>query len=229
MQAPREDYPEDRGNVGARPTIEEEARVRRDEEISPRRFPGRVTHEEARAAEESAVVPPISDIVRWGPILAGTFFTLAALITLGMLAFAVRVSTVGPGATTGDILSGAGIFGGIAMLVSLFFGGFVAARTAGLRDAFAGGMNGLIVWAFTIFLALILSALGAGGLFGSVIGGFGIFAAPSGTLNPATLANTSTAAWVIFGALLISAIVAVIGGIVGAMIAPATRFRFWRY
>jgi hypothetical protein len=241
MRAPREDYtdypitPEEeaaRHDAEVRPASDQAAHDQavRDEEVrtnpapvmGPRRFATPADHEDARITERSAVMPSIGDVIRWGPVLAGVFFTLAVMIMLTILAFAVQVSTIGALATNG-VLTGAGIWSGVAMLVSLFFGSLIAGRTSGLRDAFAGGINGLIVWAVTIFLAIVLSALGAANLLGSVIGGFGIFAG-GGT----AAANASTTAWVVFGALLISAIVAVLGGVVGAMIAPTRGFRFWR-
>lgn len=174
-----------------------------EEKNLPREYPER---------EYPEVVRPM-DRVRWGPILGGMVTTLATILLLSILGVAIGLSVVGPGGTVGDLTTGAGIWGGLSALVAFFLGGWVAGRSEAIsmstRYPFPGLLNGALVWATTVILLLLLSALGAGG----ALGYFGTsFNAITGSL---TTGEAVTGAWTSFIALLLSLAAAMFGGWVG--------------
>lgn len=144
------------------------------------------------------------DLSRWGPVFAGFVITLATIIVLGLLGAAVGLSIAGGITTAG------GIWAAIVWLVALFVGGWLAARLSAVGGPLLGLVQGTLVWAFTLFFALILTALGAAALLGSVIGV--IISAASG-ISPIT---DTTVLWLSFAALIIGLGVAALGGWIGA-------------
>lgn len=105
-----------------------------------------------------------TDLVRWGPVLAGLFAALATLATLSILGIALSLSAYdvnNPGRAFGI---GAGIWGAITALVSFLIGGWVAGRSAAhngqVNDANNGIMNGAMVW--FVAIPLLIYALGSG-------------------------------------------------------------------
>lgn len=140
------------------------------------------------------------DIIRWGPVFAGVFTTLAIMMMLGFFGAAVGLSAVGADATTSIIASA--VWTIISLMIGLFFGGWLAAATSGPSGVWDGVFHGIVVWGLTMFVLAIAIALGIGGLFGA-------FAVTDTTL----LAGT---AWGLFFASLLGLISAIVGGIVGA-------------
>lgn len=109
----------------------------------------------------TAVVRPV-DRVRWGPILAGLFTTMAVL---GVFGVAVGLSTVDAGNSGRGYAIGAGIWGAVSALLAFAIGGFTAARTAGGAGESNGVLNGAMVWVVTVSLMVWLLAGGVSALF----------------------------------------------------------------
>src|SRR5207248_11519006 len=86
----------------------------------------------------------VSPRLSWGAIFGGTFVALGIWILLYAFGLAAGLTAVDP--NNPGSARGAGIFTGvwglIAPLVALFVGGFVASRSAGIFDRFAGGIHG---------------------------------------------------------------------------------------
>jgi hypothetical protein len=86
------------------------------------------------APDYSSYTPPIGRI-SWGAVLAGAIIALATQIVLTLIGVAIGLATLDP--ATGDnptgtaLGAGAGIWLVLSSLISLFFGGFIAARLAG--------------------------------------------------------------------------------------------------
>ncbi|MGQ9674162.1 MAG: hypothetical protein ACUVX1_00645 [Chloroflexota bacterium] len=203
MRAPKE--PEYRGEEerppfttpGERP--ERAGRMEPVERVEPMgRFEPR---ERYGLAEAPAVMS--RDLSRWGPIFAGFVAAISTIVLLSTLGAAVGLTTAGPIGTAG------GIWAAIVWLVGLFLGGWLAARLSAVGGRQLGLVQGTLVWAFTIFFALIITALGASALLGSVLGGVILTVAGQPIGDPTTV-------WLIFGALLIGLIAAALGGWVGA-------------
>jgi hypothetical protein len=107
--------------------------------------------------------------ISWAGVWAGLFVALAIQISLTLLAFGIGLAFVEPWnteATTVGVSSG--IFLLISCILSLFAGGWVAARIAGVprqtEKTIHGGMiHGLVTWSFAtvVFTFLLMNWLGA--------------------------------------------------------------------
>lgn len=112
------------------------------------------------------------DAIHWESIVAGALATLATFLLLGLLALGIDLLVDEDSGAALDWVSV--IIGFISFLV----GGYVAGRILGEdRDAPAEGArdvgrhgvrHGLLTWALTTVLILVLSGLGLGTLFGPV-------------------------------------------------------------
>ena len=116
-----------------------------------------------------AAPPPArpTDLVRWGPILAGLFAALSTLATLTVLGLAIGASTFTPGASLGNMGLGAGIWGAVSALLAFGVGGWLAARSAAVGGHSNGILNGAMVWFVAIPLLLYLLSSGIGNLVGA--------------------------------------------------------------
>ena len=123
--------------------------------------------------------------VSWGAIFAGALVAVVSGFVLNLLGLGVGLQTFDP-ATDADSASGFGIGQGvwtvISSLASLFAGGWVAGRLAGMPRRTDGVLHGVVVWALTTLLTLYLLTSGVGRVVSGVTGliGSGLSAAGSG-------------------------------------------------
>ncbi|BAY62658.1 hypothetical protein NIES22_27330 [Calothrix brevissima NIES-22] len=122
---------------------------------------------------ESVVTGRVSeyhDLVRWGPIIAGVLVALATQLILSALFAAIGATNVAgsgaPRSITPDVASNVGIWSTIALLISLFTGGWVTTRACGPMNRNTALLNGAILWATTLALSSWLLASGVSGAFG---------------------------------------------------------------
>jgi hypothetical protein len=112
------------------------------------------------------------DQVRWGPIIAGLVTALSTQLVLSALGVAVGMSSIGgsgaPRSEAGGVGTNIGIWSIISLLISLFTGGWVAARAAGRMSRNTALLNGAILWASTLALSAWLLSSGVTGAFGLV-------------------------------------------------------------
>ncbi|HKW20123.1 MAG TPA: TIGR04086 family membrane protein [Ktedonobacterales bacterium] len=163
----------------------------------------------------AAVAAP-RDSVRWGPVWAGLFTALTVFLVLELLAYGLGLltTTTSAGVSASDASPW---ISGVLGLIAFFVGGFVAERSSAARGGGAGLLNGFMVWALGTGLILVLSALGLGSLFGALGSAIGQIATP-GNVNPARVAEISqSVALGAFFSLVISAIAAALGGLLGSM------------
>lgn len=139
--------------------------------INPSTIPAeRTTVRTAATAAYPAYDRPYARI-SWGAIFAGAIIALATQIVLSLIGMAIGLATLNP--TTGDSPSGATLGTGAAIwvvissLISLFLGGYIAARLAG---RFNGWLHGLITWGTLTLLTLMLLTTAAGQLIGAASG-----------------------------------------------------------
>lgn len=122
------------------------------------------------SAGASRVVADYHDRIRWGPILSGLVVALATQLILSALFGAIGADTVAgsgrPRTITGDVAGNVGIWSTIALLISLFTGGWVTARGCGPMNRSSALLNGAILWATTLALGSWLLASGVSGAFG---------------------------------------------------------------
>ncbi|BDI16705.1 hypothetical protein ANSO36C_25070 [Nostoc cf. commune SO-36] len=110
------------------------------------------------------------DLVRWGPIISGLLVALATQLILSAIIGAFAAGTVegsgAPRTIAPDAAGNAGLWSTIALLISLFTGGWVAARACGPMNRNTALLNGAILWATTLAVSSWLLANGVSGAFG---------------------------------------------------------------
>ncbi|MBE9041054.1 hypothetical protein IQ235_09710 [Oscillatoriales cyanobacterium LEGE 11467] len=106
------------------------------------------------------------DRVRWGPIFGGIVIAIAAQLVLSALGASLGLSAGAAGSAPGA--TSVGIWSIISLLLSLFLGGWVMARSCGPMNSKTALLNGAILWATTLALSTWLLASGVSGTFGIV-------------------------------------------------------------
>jgi hypothetical protein len=110
------------------------------------------------------------DLVRWGPIISGLLVSLATQLILSAIIGAVAAGTVegsgAPRTIAPNAAGNAGLWSTIALLISLFTGGWVTARACGPMNRNTALLNGAILWATTLAVSSWLLASGVSGAFG---------------------------------------------------------------
>ncbi|WP_016951205.1 hypothetical protein [Anabaena sp. PCC 7108] len=175
------------------------------------------------------------DRVRWGPIISGVLVGLAAQQILsaffGALGAGRIANSLVPRSIAPGIASNVGLWSTLALLISLFLGGWVTTRGCGIMNRNTAFLNGAILWATTLALSSWLSAIGVMGTFGVVVSNAGEFinqVQQSASPVPQNLSQLTpeqarelaavtsrTLWWYVFGSLLGLAM-AVIGAVSGA-------------
>lgn len=102
--------------------------------------------------------------LRWSAILAGLVVGVAGNLVMVLLGAAVGLAAFS--ASVGDAVDSgvpiaAAVWESICMVVAAFAGGYVAARSAGLRRTADGVLHGLVAWGVTLLLAIFFIALSA--------------------------------------------------------------------
>jgi hypothetical protein len=110
------------------------------------------------------------DRVRWGPIIAGLLVSLATQLIFSSIIGAIAAGTVegsgAPRSIAPNVAGNAGLSSTIALLISLFIGGWVTARACGPMTRNTALLNGGILWATTLAVSSWLLASGVSGAFG---------------------------------------------------------------
>ena len=152
--------------------------------------------------------------VSWGGVFGGVLVALGFLLLMTALGVAVGISAAQPGQTDTDTLgAGAGIWAGVSLLVALFIGGWVSTRIGAIFDGTTGFFEGALVWVVSVLLMLYMASTGIGMLFG---GASELVAGAVQTLGSVLQSSQATrAAWITFGALLLSLLAAVLGAVAG--------------
>ena len=169
--------------------------------------------------------------VSWGAIFAGVVTFIAIVLLFGLLTAAAGLSGSGTGAA-------------VVSVIGLLLGFFGAGGVAGAMAVRGGLLHGFLTWATSILATVVLLTLGTagavGGVLGSLASGLGAAAGPSLTqvdksavptptaqqtqqaqqtaqaaAQTAADATKSGATWGFVG-LLLGAIVASIGGLLGS-------------
>jgi hypothetical protein len=156
----------------------------------------------------------ITDLVRWGPVVAGVLIALGVFALLNTLWLALAYSFDGGG---GWISGNLGWFIGATAAGALMLAGLLAGLFAGPRGAGAGVVNGLTAWGLLFILSLtalvpgavnLTNQLGAGLQEGqSTVGG------PFGTAGGGF--TVESALWTSFWSLLAGLVLAAAGGLLG--------------
>jgi hypothetical protein len=139
------------------------------------------------------------DRVRWGAILAGLFTAIASQLVLSALGAAIGLTSIAnsgaPRSDAGDVGTAVGIWSIISLLISLFLGGWVTARSAGPMSKNSVLLNGAILWATTLAISAWLLSSGVSGAFGILASNAGEIvnqAQQSGTSLPNDATNVTS-------------------------------------
>jgi ElaB/YqjD/DUF883 family membrane-anchored ribosome-binding protein len=122
------------------------------------------------AVESTEIVKRMS----WGAVLAGAVVALSVQVLLSLLGIGIGLATVDPAAgdtpdaATFGIVSGG--FYAFVTLVSLFAGGWVAGRLAGMPVRTDGLLHGLVTWAVAMLLLLYVVTTTVGALVSGALG-----------------------------------------------------------
>jgi hypothetical protein len=110
--------------------------------------------------------------ISWGAILAGLTVSLVAMIGLNMLGLAIGAATVNPRLDADPITPALGTGAAIWILgsniISLFLGGIVAGRMAGMSDNIDAMLHGIVQWGLAFLLTVVLLTSSIGNVFGAV-------------------------------------------------------------
>lgn len=168
--------------------------------------------------------------VSWGGVWGGVLVAVGVLLLLSALGVAVGISAAQPGETEGATLgAGAGIWAGISLLIALFIGGMAATRIGAITDRTTGFFEGALVWVVSVLLMIYFASSGVGMLAGGAFKLLGGAQAQQGMAQAVEKAKSSSAAleqkaeemqpaatraaWITFGALLLSLLAAVTGAL----------------
>jgi len=158
--------------------------------------------ERRRGIERRAAVgvyPAIESAgLSWGGVWSGLLIGLGVLMLLSAFGLAVGVTTAdlgtGEGAGAKGLGIGAGVWAVLSLLIALFVGGVVAARTGSVRYQSTAYIHGALVWVLAMLGILYLAgsgiSLGAGALF-DVAGGVARGAGAAVATGAGSLADLS--------------------------------------
>ncbi len=141
-------------------------------------------------SQENIVRRPLFPAIRWGAVLAGVAVGISVQLVLTLLGIAsgLSMTSVQQGEAPG---TGAMIWAGISMLIAAMIGAYVAGRMSGLKRKTDGILHGVVSWAVTTLLFVVLATSAGGsllsGLFSSV--GQGATSAAQAGASPGGLAS----------------------------------------
>ncbi len=111
--------------------------------------------------------------ISWAAIFGGVILVVAVQLLLSMLGAGIGLGTVNVNAgstpNASSLGMGAGLWWLVSSIISLAFGGYVAAWLAGIELRWDGMLHGLITWAIATLLTIYLLSSAVGSIIG---GGF---------------------------------------------------------
>lgn len=112
--------------------------------------------------------------ISWGAIFGGTLIALVAQLLLSLLGLGIGLSTINPMSEGGNPAAGLGIGAAIwwvvASLVSLYLGGSVAGRLAGMPRRTDSMLHGLLTWGLVTLVTFYLITTSVGALISGATG-----------------------------------------------------------
>jgi hypothetical protein len=132
--------------------------------------------------------------VSWGAIFAGTTVVIAVQLLLNLLGAGIGAATINPqqGQPGQGLALGAAIWFVISSIISLFLGGWIAGRLAGIPSKRDGALHGCVTWAVASLVLVYMLSTAVGGLLGgaaSVLGQTASLAARGAQAASPTVTN----------------------------------------
>lgn len=138
------------------------------------------------SADDHAYIRDRLRHVSWGAIFAGLAIALALQILLGLLGIGLGFSILDPTDPVGGLRAwgiGTGIYFVLVQILSLFAGGYIAARLAPARRDQTAIFHGLSIWALATIVMVWLGGTGVGLAMGGITSA--VSAIGSGTVQAA--------------------------------------------
>lgn len=117
--------------------------------------------------------PAVLRRVSWGAIFAGVTAAIAVQLLLNLLGAGVGAATINPQQPGQGLALGAAIWFVVSSVISLFVGGWIAGRLAGIPNKRDGALHGFVTWSLASLALVYLLSTAVGGLLGgaaSVLG-----------------------------------------------------------
>lgn len=130
-------------------------------------FPGSTV-----VTQESIIRRPLFPAIRWGAVLAGVAVGISVQLALSLLGIASGLSLTNVSTGEGPGTS-ALIWAGASMLISALVGAYVAGRMSGLKRKIDGILHGLVSWAVTTLLFVLLATSAGGSLLSTLFSSVG--------------------------------------------------------
>lgn len=104
--------------------------------------------------------------ITWGAVFAGAIVAFVSMVVLNLLGIAIGAAVLDVGAEQSGLGIGAGIWWTISVLISLFFGGWVAGRLSNSMDRGEGMIHGLVTWGLVVVASLFALTTTVGTILG---------------------------------------------------------------
>lgn len=123
-------------------------------------------------SQENIIRRPLFPSIRWGAVLAGVAVGISVQLVLTLLGIAsgLSMTSIQQGEAPG---TGALVWAGVSMLVSALVGAYVAGRMSGLKRKTDGILHGVVSWAVTTLLFVVLATSAGGSLLSGLFSGIG--------------------------------------------------------
>lgn len=109
--------------------------------------------------------------VSWGSIFAGALVAISCQLVLSLLGMGIGFTAIDP-ATEANPLSGVGtgalLWWSLSMLISLFLGGWVAGRLAGIPRSVDGFLHGFLSWGVVTIASVLFLTTAVGATLGGM-------------------------------------------------------------
>ena len=112
--------------------------------------------------------PTLCPRTSWAAVFAGVTVALMTNLMISVLGISVGISAIDLGA--GAVAIGAGLWWIVGGLTALFFGGWIAGHLSDTWRTSDGIIHGLLVWAVSSLLTLVLVTTAIGAAFTGVMG-----------------------------------------------------------
>ena len=158
--------------------------------------------------ETSGYIP--AQALRWNAVFAGMAVGIAVHLLLSMLggAAGLTLSRASPaGVQPAVVPIVAGVWSAASLVVAAIAGGYVAARSTGLRRTGDGALHGAVAWGVTTVFFALLAVIGIGATLGGFVGLLG----GGGSEEDALELGAAVSAW-LAAAIALSLMAAIAGG-----------------
>jgi ElaB/YqjD/DUF883 family membrane-anchored ribosome-binding protein len=120
----------------------------------------------------AAVLPGALNRLSWGAVIAGAVVALVIQLGVNLLGISMGAGSLNPDPDYGEDSPSLGeaagqtmIWVGIGMILSLFIGGWLAARFAGIPDQLDGLLHGIVTWGVVSLVSTLLVTSSVGRIF----------------------------------------------------------------